>query len=136
MELTGATEPTPEPIAIIGIGCRLGGAVRTPAEFWSFLLTGGSAVRQVPAQRWAPYLDRDPRNAAVLAETTRWGTFLEDLDCFDAEFFGVSPREAELMDPQQRLALEVSWEALEHQMMFFRMEYVGNQRPLGPIDGV
>ena len=114
MELTGATEPTPEPIAIIGIGCRLGGAVRTPAEFWSFLLAGGSAVRQVPAQRWAPYLERDPRNAAVLAETTRWGTFLEDLDCFDAEFFGVSPREAELMDPQQRLALEVSWEALEH----------------------
>ena len=114
MELTGATEPTPEPIAIIGIGCRLGGAVRTPAEFWSFLLAGGSAVRQVPSQRWAPYLERDPRNAAVLAETTRWGTFLEDLDCFDAEFFGVSPREAELMDPQQRLALEVSWEALEH----------------------
>ncbi|MBX7453535.1 acyltransferase domain-containing protein [Mycolicibacterium sp. 3033] len=114
VELTGATEPTPEPIAIIGIGCRLGGEVRTPAEFWSFLLAGGSAVRQVPAQRWAPYVERDPRNAAVLAETTRWGTFLEDLDCFDAEFFGVSPREAELMDPQQRLALEVSWEALEH----------------------
>lgn len=114
MELTGAPERTPEPIAIIGIGCRLGGEIRTPAEFWSFLLAGGSAVRQVPAQRWEPYLDRDPRNAAVLAETTRWGTFLEDLDCFDAEFFGVSPREAELMDPQQRLALEVSWEAAEH----------------------
>ncbi|WP_264079654.1 beta-ketoacyl [acyl carrier protein] synthase domain-containing protein, partial [Mycolicibacter algericus] len=57
---------------------------------------------------------RDPRNAAVLRDTTRWGTFLDDLPGFDAEFFGVSPREAELMDPQQRLALEVSWEALEH----------------------
>ena len=55
-----------------------------------------------------------PRNAAVLKETTRWGTFLDDIAGFDAEFFGVSPREAELMDPQQRLALEVSWEALEH----------------------
>ena len=69
---------------------------------------------EVPAERWEPYLHRDPRNAAVLRETTRWGTFLDDLPGFDAEFFGVSPREAELMDPQQRLALEVSWEALEH----------------------
>lgn len=68
----------------------------------------------MPAERWEPYLRRDPRNAAVLRETTRWGTFLDDLGGFDAEFFGVSPREAELMDPQQRLALEVSWEALEH----------------------
>lgn len=50
----------------------------------------------------------------MLRETTPWGTFLDDLAGFDAEFFGVSPREAELMDPQQRLALEVSWEALEH----------------------
>jgi 6-methylsalicylic acid synthase len=50
----------------------------------------------------------------VLKDTTRWGSFIDDLAGFDAEFFGVSPREAELMDPQQRLALEVSWEALEH----------------------
>ncbi len=111
MELTGAA---PEPIAVIGIGCRLAGDIRTPAQFWSFLLAGGSAVRRIPAERWEPYLRRDPRNAAVLAETTPWGTFLDDLAGFDAEFFGVSPREAELMDPQQRLALEVSWEALEH----------------------
>ncbi|WP_299561118.1 type I polyketide synthase [uncultured Mycolicibacterium sp.] len=103
-----------EPVAIIGVGCRLGGGVRTPEQFWDFLLAGGSDVREVPAHRWEPYLRRDPRNAAVLRETTPWGTFLDDLDAFDAEFFGVSPREAELMDPQQRLALEVSWEALEH----------------------
>ena len=67
-----------------------------------------------PTERWEPYLHRDPRNAAVLQEITRSGTFLDDLPGFDADFFGVSPREAELMDPQQRLALEVSWEALEH----------------------
>lgn len=102
------------PIAIVGIGCRLAGDITTPDDFWSFLLAGGSAVREVPAERWEPYVHRDPRNAAVLRETTRWGTFLDDLPGFDAEFFGVSPREAELMDPQQRIALEVSWEALEH----------------------
>jgi 6-methylsalicylic acid synthase len=105
---------TPEPIAIVGIGCRLAGSINDPAQLWTFLTEGRSDVREVPQERWEPYLRRDPRNAAVLKETTRWGTFLDDLPGFDAEFFGVSPREAELMDPQQRLALEVSWEALEH----------------------
>ncbi|MGV0581433.1 type I polyketide synthase [Mycolicibacterium elephantis] len=104
----------PEPVAIVGIGCRLAGSISTPAQLWRFLLEGGSAVGEVPAERWEPYLRRDPRNAAVLRDVTRLGTFLDDLAGFDAEFFGVSPREAELMDPQQRLALEVSWEALEH----------------------
>ncbi|OBI77408.1 type I polyketide synthase [Mycobacterium sp. E740] len=103
-----------EPVAIIGIGCRVAGAINTPEQFWNFLLDGGSDIREVPPERWEPYLRRDPRNAAVLKDVTRWGTFLDDLPGFDAEFFGVSPREAELMDPQQRLALEVSWEALEH----------------------
>ncbi|MCT7660378.1 type I polyketide synthase [Mycobacterium deserti] len=108
------TEYASEPIAIVGIGCRLAGDITTPAKFWQFLLDGGSHVTEIPADRWEPYLRRDPRNAAVLKDTTRFGTFLDDLAGFDAEFFGVSPREAELMDPQQRLALEVSWEALEH----------------------
>ncbi len=103
-----------EPIAVIGVGCRVAGDVGTPAALWSFLMEGRSRVREIPEERWEPYLHRDPRNAAVLRETTRFGTFLDDLAAFDAEFFGVSPREAELMDPQQRMALEVSWEALEH----------------------
>lgn len=111
---TASSRPTGEPIAIIGIGCRLAGGVGTPAQFWRFLLDGGSEVSEVPAERWEPYLRRDPRNAAVLRNVTKLGSFLADLPGFDAEFFGVSPREAELMDPQQRLALEVSWEALEH----------------------
>ncbi len=105
---------TPEPIAVIGLGCRVAGSVATPADFWNFLVEGHSHVTEVPEQRWEPYLRRDPRNAAVLREVTRLGTFLDGLAGFDAEFFGVSPREAEVMDPQQRLALEVSWEALEH----------------------
>lgn len=109
-----ATTTACEPIAIVGIGCRLAGNITTPKDFWTFLLEGRSAIRTVPEERWEPYLQRDPRNAAVLRETTPWGTFLDDLPGFDAEFFGISPREAELMDPQQRLALEVCWEALEH----------------------
>ncbi len=96
-------DPTLEPIAIVGIGCRLAGDVNTPADFWRFLLDSGTAVGEVPAERWEPYLRRDPRNAAILKATTPWGSFLSDLPGFDAEFFGVSPREAELMDPQQRL---------------------------------
>jgi Beta-ketoacyl synthase, N-terminal domain len=96
---TSSTPPAAEPIAIVGIGCRLAGSVTDPAQLWAFLTDGRSDVREVPAERWEPYLRRDPRNAAVLKETTRWGTFLDDLAGFDAEFFGVSPREAELMDP-------------------------------------
>ncbi|WP_246227847.1 type I polyketide synthase [Mycolicibacterium helvum] len=103
-----------DPIAVVGIGCRVAGNVTTPAAFWTYLMEGRSDVREIPEERWEPYLHRDPRNAAVLRDVTRRGTFLDALDAFDAEFFGVSPREAELMDPQQRLALEVSWEALEH----------------------
>lgn len=114
-----AIQPTgaagrPEPVAVIGVACRVAGDVASPADFWTFLVEGRSDVREVPEERWEPYLRRDPRNAAVLRDVTRLGTFLDDLPGFDAEFFGVSPREAELMDPQQRLALEVGWEALEH----------------------
>ncbi|OMB99927.1 polyketide synthase [Mycobacterium sp. NS-7484] len=110
-----APEPfVSEPVAVIGLACRVAGSIATPSDFWNFLLDGRSHVTEVPEDRWEPYLQRDPRNAAVLREVTRLGTFLDDLAGFDAEFFGVSPREAEVMDPQQRLALEVSWEALEH----------------------
>ncbi|MGE0214583.1 beta-ketoacyl synthase N-terminal-like domain-containing protein [Mycolicibacterium sp.] len=112
--VSGAAALPAAPIAVVGVGCRVAGDVATPAQFWNFLLDGRSNVGEIPPERWEPYLRRDPRNAAILRETTRFGTFLDDLAGFDAEFFGVSPREAELMDPQQRLALEVSWEALEH----------------------
>lgn len=112
--MSSKIKAAPEPVAIVGIGCRLAGGVDTPVKFWTFLLDGRDAVTEVPAERWEPYLQRDPRNAAILRQTTRWGSFLDDLPGFDADFFGVPPREAELMDPQQRLALEVSWEALEH----------------------
>jgi phthiocerol/phenolphthiocerol synthesis type-I polyketide synthase B len=103
-----------EPIAVVGLGCRFPGGVYGPEEFWQFLSEGRSAVSQLPAGRWAPFDDGSPEMAETLARTTRWGTFLDDIDAFDTEFFDISTREAVKMDPQQRMLLEVAWEALEH----------------------
>ncbi|KGI68355.1 type I polyketide synthase [Mycolicibacterium rufum] len=109
-----------EPIAVIGLGLRLpGGAdmdvnIEGPDAYWQFLTEGRSAVREVPADRWETFSIDSPEAAAALAGTTRWGSFLRDVDAFDAEFFEISPSEADKMDPQQRLLLEVTQEALEH----------------------
>jgi acyl transferase domain-containing protein/acyl carrier protein len=103
-----------EPIAVIGLGCRFPGDISSPDALWQFLSDGRSAVTEVPAERWAPFSNGSPEAAEVLAETTQWGSFLTDLDEFDAEFFELSPREAAKMDPQQRMLLEVTWEALEN----------------------
>ncbi|MHA0287373.1 type I polyketide synthase [Mycobacterium sp. C3-094] len=107
-------------IAVVGLGLRLpGGAdmdgnIEGPEQFWEFLSEGRSAVREVPADRWESFRIDSPEAAAALAGTTRWGSFLRDVDAFDAEFFEISPSEADKMDPQQRLLLEVTHEALEH----------------------
>ena len=103
-----------EPIAIVGAGLRLPGGIRDFAAFAVALARGVDAVTDIPADRWniADYYDPDPDAPGRM--TTRQGAFLEDIDTFDAEFFGVAPREAAGMDPQQRLLLEVAWEALEH----------------------
>ena len=103
-----------EPIAVIGLGCRFPGGISGPEALWQFLCDGRSAVGEVPPERWAPYDDGSPEVAATLARTTRFGSFIDDIDAFDAEFFDISSREAVKMDPQQRLLLEVAWEALEH----------------------
>ncbi|MFJ5992223.1 type I polyketide synthase [Lentzea sp. NPDC092896] len=102
------------PIAVVGMSCRLAGGVASPDDFWRMLADGREAISEVPAERWAEYAEASAANAATLRRTTRWGGFLDDIAGFDAEFFGVLPREAELMDPQQRILLEVAWEALEH----------------------
>ena len=103
-----------EPIAVIGLGCRFPGEIAGPEALWQFLCDGHSAVGEVPPDRWSAFDDGSPEVAEALARTTRWGSFLTDIDAFDAEFFGISLREAAKMDPQQRLLLEVAWEALEH----------------------
>lgn len=103
-----------EPIAIIGMGCRLPGDINKPEEFWQLLCQGLDAVTEVPPDRWDinAYYDPDPTTPGKMS--TRWGAFLKQVDQFDPQFFGIAPREAISMDPQQRLLLEVAWEALEY----------------------
>ncbi|SPM37624.1 phenolpthiocerol synthesis type-I polyketide synthase PpsD [Mycobacterium rhizamassiliense] len=103
-----------EPIAVVGIGCRLPGNVTGPESFWQLLVDGRDAVGDVPADRWDGDAFYDPDPQAPGRMTTKWGGFLDDVAGFDADFFGITPREAVAMDPQQRILLEVAWEALEH----------------------
>ncbi|OSC42380.1 polyketide synthase, partial [Mycobacterium decipiens] len=103
-----------EPIAVIGMGCRFPGGISGPDALWEFLCERRSSIGQVPPERWEPFEGGSPEVAAALARTTRWGSFLPNIDAFDADFFEISPSEADKMDPQQRLLLEVAWEALEH----------------------
>jgi acyl transferase domain-containing protein/pimeloyl-ACP methyl ester carboxylesterase/acyl carrier protein len=102
-----------EPLAIIGVACRFPGNATTPDAYWQLLRSGTDAISEVPADRWDinSLYDADPGAPGKMI--TRWGGFLPQVDQFDPQFFGISPREAQSMDPQQRLVLEVSWEALE-----------------------
>jgi acyl transferase domain-containing protein/acyl carrier protein len=104
--------PVAEPIAIVGMGCRFPGA-ESPEAFWELLKNRGDAIREVPADRWDGSELYDPNPDASGKLATRWGGFLDRVDEFDAIFFGISPREAARMDPQQRVLLEVAWEAFE-----------------------
>ncbi|WP_326950857.1 SDR family NAD(P)-dependent oxidoreductase [Amycolatopsis sp. NBC_01307] len=99
-------------IAVVGQALRLPGA-RTSDEFWANLAEGRSLISEVPEQRWrAADHAGDPRRDGDKTSSV-WGGFITDAECFDADFFQVSPREARLMDPQQRMALELSWHAVE-----------------------
>jgi acyl transferase domain-containing protein/surfactin synthase thioesterase subunit/acyl carrier protein len=102
-----------EPIAIVGIGCRYPGNVNDPESFWRVLDEGVDAVTEVPAERWDIDALYDPDPDAAGKMLTRSGGFLRSIDQFDPAFFGISQREARSMDPQQRMLLETSWEALE-----------------------
>src|SRR5713226_6870253 len=104
---------TVEPIAIIGIGCRFPGGVRSPDDLWRLLVGGVDAVAEVPEDRWHPAAMYHPDPAKPGRMNSRWGGFLDQIDRFDAQFFGISPREAESADPQHRLLLEVAYHAVE-----------------------
>lgn len=103
-----------EPVAVIGIGCRLPGGVSDAAGFRQRLLDGFDAITDIPADRWSIDDWHDGDGHAPGKMNMRRGGFLADgIDGFDAEFFGIAPREAAGMDPQQRVLLETAWSALE-----------------------
>lgn len=101
-------------VAVIGMACRLAGGNHTPEALWQSILAKRDASSEIPSWRWEPYLNRDARNPEAIKNTTKRGYFLDALEAFDPVFFGISPKEAEQMDPQQRISLEVAWEALEN----------------------
>ncbi|KAI3317345.1 6-methylsalicylic acid synthase [Xylariaceae sp. AK1471] len=90
------------------MSCRTAGGVDSLEKLWQLLLNKKDASGEVPQHRWEPWLRRDPRNKKQLEQTISRGYFIEDLENFDASFFGISPKEAEQMDPHQRLGLELA----------------------------
>ena len=107
-------EPTVTPVAVIGMACRLPGGIDSPEQFWEALLRGDDLITEIPADRWDVDEHYDPQPGVPGRSVSRWGGFLDDVGGFDAEFFGIGEREAAAIDPQHRLMLEASWEAVEH----------------------
>ncbi|NIA26756.1 MAG: hypothetical protein GWP02_01775, partial [Desulfobulbaceae bacterium] len=96
------------------MGCRLPGGVADPEAYWQLLDNGIDAITEVPPERWDVPAHYDPDPEAPGKMYTLAGGFVHGLDRFDADLFGLSPREVAKIDPQHRLVLEVAWEALEH----------------------
>ncbi|MBK9193162.1 MAG: polyketide synthase [Crocinitomicaceae bacterium] len=101
------------PLAIIGIGCRFPGDVNSPEEFWNLLIEKKDALGSIPADRWDSKALFAPEWRRAGKISVNRGGFIKDVEKFDAGFFGISPLEASRMDPQQRMLLEVSYEAVQ-----------------------
>ncbi|HTU99580.1 MAG TPA: beta-ketoacyl synthase N-terminal-like domain-containing protein, partial [Luteitalea sp.] len=100
-------------IAIVGLATRLPGDMNTPDETWAALMEGRDAITDLPEGRWSEFLE-EPRIAQRVSTARTRGGYLKDIKGFDSEFFAVAKTEADNIDPQQRMALELTWEALEH----------------------
>jgi polyketide synthase 13 len=100
-------------IAIVGLSTRFPGDMNTPDEMWQALLAGRDAIVDLPEGRWSEFLE-EPRLAELIAKARTRGGYLSDIKGFDSEFFALSKMEADNLDPQQRMALELTWEALEN----------------------
>ena len=111
---TGAAGLSNEPIAVIGIGCRFPGGADSPEAFWELLREGRDAITEVPPDRWDvdAWYDSNPDTPGKI--NCRHGGFVHGCEGFDSAFFEITPREAKSLDPQHRMLLEVSWEALEN----------------------
>ncbi|NEZ54551.1 SDR family NAD(P)-dependent oxidoreductase [Leptolyngbyaceae cyanobacterium CCMR0081] len=111
-ESSADTEQDTQSIAVIGMAGRFPGG-RDVRAFWQMLRNGETCITEVPTTRWDINDYYDPNPTKPDKTYGRYGGFLEEIDCFDATFFGISGREARQMDPQQRVFLEESWHALE-----------------------
>jgi acyl transferase domain-containing protein/NAD(P)-dependent dehydrogenase (short-subunit alcohol dehydrogenase family)/acyl carrier protein len=112
--LAAVESATTDSVAVVGMGCRLPGGVSTPDAFWELLASGTDAVQLIPQDRWDAEAFYDASPDVPGKANTKWGGFVDGIQQFDAGFFGIAPREALAIDPQHRLLLEVTWEALEN----------------------
>nr|WP_243654842.1 polyketide synthase Pks13 [Nocardia alba] len=115
-EYTAAFAPSEaHDVAVVGLSTRLPGAGTTPESTWEFIIGRGDAIRELPEGRWSEFLT-DPSVAKSIDQANTLGGYLDQdvIKDFDAEFFAMSPIEVEQVDPQQRLMMELAWEALEH----------------------
>ena len=100
-------------IAVVGLATRLPGDMNTPDETWQALLEGRDAITDLPEDRWSEFME-EPRLAELIKKARTRGGYIKDIKGFDSEFFALSKTEADNVDPQQRMTLELTWEALEH----------------------
>lgn len=105
------------PIAVVGMACRLPGGIDSPQKLWEALLNGEDLVTEIPKDRWDADEMYDPESGVPGRSVSKWGAFIDDVTGFDPDFFGINEREAIAMDPQHRLLMETSWEAVEHSGM-------------------
>ena len=102
------------PIAVVGMACRLPGGIDSPQKLWEALMRGDDLITEVPADRWDIEEYYDPQRGVPGRSISRWGAFLDEPTVFDAPFFGLDDAKAARIDPQHRLLMETSWEAIEH----------------------